>query len=226
MISTIARIKKQNKHFEVLVDLDKALKLKEGKAATIQEVLLIDEIFLDHRKGTKAPKQDLEKIFATSNIYEIAVIIIKQGEIQLPSEYRSKEREDKIKQVVDFIVKYSVDATTKRPFTSQRVSSAIQEAGISVDNRPVNTQIMKIIEKLREALPIKIESKRLSLKIPPEYTGMVYGLLQDFKEKEEWLNNGTLVCTIKIPSGLIMDFYDKINSISHGNIIVEELKNE
>ena len=223
MTSTIARIKKQNKHFEVLVDLDNALKLKNGKAG-IQETLLIDEIFSDHKKGLKVARADLEKIFGTANVYDIASKIIKEGEIQLPSDYKSKERDDKLKQVIDFIVKNALDAATKRPFTPQRVEDAIHEAGISIDNRPVNAQVMKIIQKLREIIPIKIESKRLNLNIPPEYTGMVYGLLQDFKEKEEWMNNGSLVCIINIPSGLVMEFYDKINSISHGNIIVEELK--
>lgn len=223
MISTIARIKKQNKHFEVLVDLDNALKLKDGKA-NIQETLLIESVFSDHKKGFKAARSDLEKIFGTINVYDIASKIIKEGEIQLPAEYKSKERDDKVKQVIDFIVKNSLDATTNKPFTSQRVNDAIKEVGISVDNRPINAQIMKIIQKLREILPIKIESKRLSLNIPPEYTGVVYGLLQDFKEKEEWKNNGSLVCIINIPSGLLMEFYDKLNSISHGNIIVEELK--
>ncbi|MBI2448912.1 ribosome assembly factor SBDS [Candidatus Pacearchaeota archaeon] len=223
MISTIARIKKQNKHFEVLVDLDKALKLKDGNA-NVQETLLIDAIFTDHKKGLKAAKSDLEKIFGTDNIYDIASKIIKEGEVQLPTEYKSKEREDKFKQVVDFIVRSTQDARTSRPFTAQQVSNAIHEAGIVIDNRPVNAQIMMIIQKLREIIPLKTESKRLNLKIPPEYTGMAYGLLQDFKEKEEWMNDGTLVCIINVPSGLIMDFYDKINSISHGNIIVEELK--
>ena len=223
MISTIARIKKQNKHFEVLVDLDKALKLKDSKSI-IQETLLIDEIFSDHKKGFKAPKQDLEKIFGTSNVYDIASRIVKEGEILLPADYKNKERDDRLKQVIDFIVKNSVDATTSKPFTSQRVSDAIREAGVSIDNRPVNAQIMKIIQKLREFIPIKMESKRLNLNIPAEYTGMAYGLVQDFKEKEEWKNNGSLVCIINIPSGLVMEFYDKINAISHGNIIVEELK--
>ena len=80
------------------------------------------------------------------------------------------------------------------------------------------------MHKLKEILPIKIETKKIKLTIPAKYTGQVYGMLHEYKEKEEWLSNGNLQAVLNIPAGLLMDFYDKINSATHGAIQSEELK--
>ena len=50
-MNTEARIKIKNKNFEIKVDLDKALALKKGGSVNPQEVLLIDIIFSDAKKG-------------------------------------------------------------------------------------------------------------------------------------------------------------------------------
>ena len=43
-------------------------------------------------------------------------------------------------------------------------------------------------------------------------------------QKETWLNNGDLQVMAEIPSGLQSSFYDKLNSITHGSAITEEIK--
>jgi len=45
------------------------------------------------------------------------------------------------------------------------------------------------------------------IKIPAEHTGKVYGLVQEYKEKENWLSNGDLEVVVNIPVGLQEDFY-------------------
>jgi hypothetical protein len=47
---------------------------------------------------------------------------------------------------------------------------------------------------------------------------------KEFIKKEEWLANGELDCLVEIPSGLVMDFYDKLNSQTHGSVLSEEIK--
>jgi ribosome maturation protein Sdo1 len=51
----------------------------------------------------------------------------------------------------------------------------------------------------------------------------VYGLLKEYKESEEWLANGSLQAILNIPAGMQLDFYDKLNHITHGAIHSEEL---
>jgi len=59
--------------------------------------------------------------------------------------------------------------------------------------------------------------------IPAQYTGQVYGLFKDYKESEDWLPNGSLQVIINMPAGMQIDFYEKLNSITHGAVHSEEL---
>ena len=48
--------------------------------------------------------------------------------------------------------------------------------------------------------------------------------MHSYKESEEWLADGSLKCIVNIPAGLQMEFYDKINAITHGAVLSEEIK--
>jgi len=141
-------------------------------------------------------------------------------------EYKDKEREGKKKQIIDFLARHSVDPRTDSPHTAERIASAIDEAGVNIENKPVEQQISKVIEKIKPVLPIKIKTKKLKIRIPAEHTGRVYGLITEYKESENWLSNGELEATINLPVGLQEGFYDKLNSITHGSAITQEIKEE
>jgi len=226
MANVEARLRIKGKEFQVLVDVDKALQLKKGVDVSIDNVLAIDEVFYDAKKGLKASSSDLEEYFGTSDIREVAEKIIKQGEVVLPSEYKRKELEERTKQIIDFLAKNAVDPSSGMPHSEKRIEEAIEQSGVKIENKPIEQQISSIVSKLKEVLPIKLETKKLKITVPAIHTGKVYGLLQDYKEKEEWLSNGDLSCIINLPAGLQMEFYDKLNSITHGSAIVEEIKEE
>ncbi|MFZ5955481.1 MAG: ribosome assembly factor SBDS [Nanoarchaeota archaeon] len=222
MVQTTARIKKNAKHFEILVDLDEALKFKKS-GGNINSVVLTDFVFYNLKSGEQASAEDLKKAFATDDFDEVCEKIIKQGEIELPSEYLKKEQEQRYKQVVDFLSKNAVDKNS-RPYTPNRIMQALEEAHVNLKNKPIESQIPEIIEQLSKIIPIKVEIKKVRITIPAQYTGKAYGLVHEYLEKEDWMGNGDLDVVVKIPAGLILDFYDKLNSITHGSAISEELK--
>ncbi|MFA5992110.1 MAG: ribosome assembly factor SBDS [Candidatus Pacearchaeota archaeon] len=224
MTDVIARIKTNGKNFEILVDLDKALEFKRSGQGDIQGVLETDFIFTDSKKGLKPTQKDLMDAFKTEDINEIAAKIVKNGEVQVPAEYKEKQREGKFKQIVDFLVRNAVDPRTNRPYTPERIERSLDEAGANITNKPVEAQIPEIVDKLRLIIPIKIETKKILVTIPVAYTGQIYGLLQIYKESEEWMSNGDLKCRLNIPVGFQMEFYDKLNSMTHGSAIAEEIK--
>lgn len=226
MTSTLARIKAKGKNFEIMVDLDKALELRKGGAVSISQVLEANGIFYNSKEGSHASSGDLEDAFGTTDVYEIAQKIVEKGEIQLPQEYRDKIVDDKKKKIVDFFVRNAMDPRTGNPYTPDVISTALDNAHVNIDNRSVQEQIGKITEALKTVIPIKIEVKRIKVTVPAANTGQVYGLLQEYKEKEEWLSNGDLVVVIAIPVGLQTDFYDKLNAVTHGSAITEEIKND
>jgi ribosome maturation protein SDO1 len=225
MTEVIARIKVKNKTYEVSVDLDKALLFKKHKQGNSRDFLVIDTIFTDWKKGFKASTQDLKNAFNTEDPYAIAEKIVTQGEVQLPQEYRDKQREEKIKQVIDFLSKNCVDPRTGAPYTAQRIEEAMKQVGARVDNKAASEQALKIIKDLEKILPIKIETKKISITVPAAHTGKAYGILHNFNpEKEEWLNDGSLKVIINLPAGMQIEFYDKLNSVTHGSALTEEIK--
>lgn len=221
---TIARIKINNKHFEISVDLDLALKLRKGEPVNVQNVLLVNEVYLNYKTAAKPSAADLTAAFGTADIFAVADRIIKKGEIQLPQEYREEQHESRKKQVTDWIAKNAIDAKTGRPFTVQIIESAMNQAGVNITNAPVEQQVLGITESLKTILPLKIDTKKLAITVPVIYTGKAYGILNQYKEKEEWLSNGDLKVVVNIPSGLQSEFYDKLNAITHGAALSEEIK--
>ncbi len=219
-----ARLKVKGKHYEILVDLDEALRVKAGKGS-IQLALQSPHgnIYHDWKKGESASKADLLDAFGTEDSSVIAKKIILSGEVQKTQDFRDSERENKIKQVINLIIKNAVDQHG-RPYTEERLKRAIEESHAQIDNRPAEQQLPQVVEKLKNIIPIKIETKRIKLTIPAQYTGQVYSLLKDYKESEDWLANGSLSAIISIPAGMQIDFYEKLNNITHGAVQSEELK--
>jgi ribosome maturation protein SDO1 len=222
--STLVKIKVGGKHFEIMVDLELALKLRKGLPVNIQNALLVNEIFVNHKTGDKAASADLMTAFATNDVLAVADRIIKKGDIQLPKDYRDEQQDNKKKQVTDWLIRNSVDIRTGRPFAPPVIENALKQAGVNITNAPVEQQISAITESLKTILPLRIETKKIAITIPAIHTGKVYGLVKDYKEKEDWLSNGDLKVIINIPVGLQMEFYDKLNAVTHGAAITEELK--
>ena len=226
MTQTTARIKKAGKDFEIIVDLDKALAFKKGEG-TPRDFLEIDKIFSDSKRGEHASESDLKESFKTDDVNEIAGEIVKRGEILLTQEYREEEKDKKIRQIVDAIVSTAVDPQTGNPHTAERIKSALEQAHVNIKNTPIEDQIKDIVEQLSKIIPIKIETKRIKVVIPAIHTGKVYGVINPVKENEKWLDNGDLEVVVSVPSGAqLFSFFDKINSLTHGSAITEEIKEE
>jgi ribosome maturation protein SDO1 len=207
-----------------MVDLDSAMKLKKGQEVDINEVIRDTKVYADQKKGMQAGRDELENVFGTTDLPKIVEQIVKKGQIEVTQEFRDEKQEVRKKKIIDFLTKNAVDVRTNRPFTPDIIESSLKEAGVHVDNRPIEQQMPRITEDLKKVIPIKIETRRLKVKIPAQHTGRVYGLLQEYKEKEEWLGNGDLEVLLNIPVGMQMDFYDKLNSVTHGSAITEEIK--
>jgi len=222
-MQTTARLKKEGKNFEILVDLDEALKIRKNEGGNISSAVLTEAVFYNIKSGEHASSEDLEKNFGSSDLNVVAERIIKKGDIVLPTDYLKEGHEQKYKQVVDFISKNAV-SPEGRPYTSDRILTALKEAHVNVKNKPIDTQISDILEQLQKVLPIKIEMKKIKVTIPAQHTGKAYGVIQEYKESEEWLANGDLQAVLNVPAGLIMDFYDKLNNVTHGAALSEEVK--
>lgn len=222
MTQTTARITKSGKHFEILVDMESALKFKKGESDFIEAEG--DIIFKDIKKGEKASSNDLEEVFGTSNINEVVQKIVKEGEVLTTQEHRNAEQEKKFKQIVDFLARNSIDPQTGNPHSIERIKNALEQANVNIKNTAVENQIKDILQEISNVIPIRLDTKKVKITIPAMYTGKAYGVITQYKEDEKWLDNGDLEVIVDVPSGIIIDFYDKLNSVTHGSAITEEIK--
>jgi ribosome maturation protein SDO1 len=223
MTDTLARLKVGKLDFETMVDLDAAMKLKKGEG-NVTDAIRDVAVYTDQKKGMRAGRDELMLSFGTTDLNVIVEKIIKKGEIEITKEFRDEALENRKKQVIDFLSKNALDARTNRPFTPEMISNAIKQSGVKIENQPVDKQIKNILEGLKKIIPIKIETKKIKVIIPVEHTGKVYGLIQEYKEKEDWMSNGNLEVVLNIPVGMLMEFYDKLNSITHGSALTSEIR--
>jgi len=216
---TVARMTKDNEHFEVLVKPQKALDYRMGKTAAITEVLAAETIFSDANKGTKASEENLRKAFGTTDSLKIAETILTKGTLQLTTEQRRKMIEDKRKQIVDFIARQSVDPKTNLPHPPTRIENAMEQIRYSLDPfKPVEEQAKEIIKALRIILPLKMEQISLSVSIPATHSAKAYGSIKGFGtiKREEWRPDGSWYGILEMPAGSYAPFLEKLGEITKG----------
>jgi len=217
---TVARIIKDNEHFEVVVKPQKALDFHMGKLASITEVLVTETIFADANKGTKVSEENLRKAFGTTEPLKIAEIILKKGTIQLTTEQRRKMVEDRRKQIIDFISRQCVDPKTNLPHPPARIENAMEQIHYPIDPfKPTEEQAKDIIKLLRPILPLKMEQVSVGVSIPAEYSVRAYGTIKGFGaiKREEWRADGSWYGVLEMPAGLYGPFLEKLGMITKGN---------
>ncbi len=218
--AVIARLKKEGKLFEVLVDCDSAIALKSGKKISLSEVLATKDIFNDVKKAKKAADHEVKAVFGTDDPYEVAKIIIKEGEVQVTQQHREKAREELRKKILYLVHRNAIDAQTGLPHPIQRIENAMREAKATVrDYESAEQQVDRIVKELRAIIPIKIEKMEISLKVPAKYASASMQLLKRYTVvKSDWQSDGSLAAKIEIPSGIQEEFFNDINKITHGDI--------
>lgn len=221
---TIARLKKGSKRFEVLVDPDKALEYKLSRRKNFNGILIYDEVYSDANKGLRAAKSDIIEVFGTTDINKIAEKIIREGDLQIKAEQRRKLIEEKRKRVIDYISRYCVDVRTNLPIPPLRLENALEESSVKIDPfRNVDEQIKDILAELSKIIPIRQQITTISVKIPPAYVGKAYGYIKNASDilQEDWLSDGSLSALISIPSGLKVEYIEKLGRLTNGTAYIE-----
>ena len=220
---SLARLKKGTDVFEIVIDPEKAIAARHGKA-DIREAVRVPKIFSDAKKGMLASEQRMQALFGTADPWEVAKKIITDGDIQVTAEYREQLREQKRRQIVDFIRRNGVDPRTHAPHPANRIEAAMVEAKVRVDEfKPADSQVQEILKELKVILPIKFEIKDIELTIPAQYASKAYSTVKMFGKilNESWQNDGSWRGTLEIPGGMEQELYDKLNAITHGELVAK-----
>jgi len=217
----VARLKRGGHVFEVVIDADKAISYKEGVLKDISEVFKYEKVFVNAQKGQLAPEGLFKDIFNTDNIFEICRIIVDEGKIHITAEKRKREIERKKKKIISLLQRNGVDPRTDLPHPISRIESAIEESKVSFDEfKPVEVQAKEILKKIQAILPIKFEKKEIEVHIMPKYAHNVYRYMKNTSTvtRVNWGPDQSLSAVVEIPGGLEEEFYDNLNSMSHGTV--------
>jgi conserved hypothetical protein TIGR00291 len=215
----IAWIEIKGQKFEIPVKPDLAFKFREGEKVSISEVLWADTIFKDVKKGLKASPDSLKKAFGTEDIIKIAEKILREGQIQLTEEERKKMIEAKRKQIINYIVKNTIDPKAGKPIPEQRIENALDQIRLSIDPfKAAEAQALEAVKKLSILMPIKIAKALLEISIPSEYSSRAYKEIQRLGEvkKTNWGSDGSLKVELEIPAGAQLEVIDKIQTLAKG----------
>ncbi len=216
----IAWLKIGGEKFEVAIHPDAAVEYREGKRKDLKEALVSDHIFADAHKGLAASEHTMKAVFKTDSKDEILKTILMKGEIQLTSEYREKQREQKLKSLINIIHRNAIDPRTNMPHPPQRIENAMTEAKVHLDDhKKVEDQLQDVLKKIRTVLPLKFETRELSVRIPAQFAAKSFHILKGFGSilGEAWQNDGSLMAQLEMPAGMQQDFMDQLNKLTHGD---------
>lgn len=225
--SIIARLKTHGKTFEVFVDPEGALALRRGEPVKPENILAVEDVFLDAKAGDRPAEQDIINAFGTTDAIKIAEKIIREGELHLTTEQKKKIHEEKRKRVVSIIAQNAINPQTKAPHPPSRIEAAMDEAGVHIDPMKDVEELVNITMKaIRPIIPIRFEEVKIAIKIPPEYAVKAYGSVAGFGNltKQEWQNDGSWIGVLSIPAGMQDELYSLLNRLTKGSAETRFLK--
>ena len=223
----VARYESHGESFEILIDPDVVQKMKDGKEVDLVDHMVIDTIFKNAKKGTRAPEEKIKEVFGTTEPMQVAKIIVLKGEVQLTTEQRHVMQENKRKRIVEYIARNAMNPQTGGPHPPARIETAMEEAKVHIDPfKSVEAQVPAIMDALRPLIPIRFDKVRIAVKVSGDNYGRCY---EDFKHfgkitKEEWQKDGSWIGIVEMPAGLQTEFFEKINNKTHGEAEMKVLK--
>ena len=219
--AVIAKLSTHGSTFEVLVDPVLALDFKRGGDVDISKVLAAETIFKDSKKGEKASEEHMADIFETEDAVEIAIKIIKKGEIQLTTQQRKQMLDDKKKQIINHLVRNGINPQSGGAHPPSRIETAMEEARVQIDlTKTVEEQVTKILKELKPIIPIRFEEKSIAVKIPGAFAAKAFPIVKSYGDvkKEEWLDDGSWAFLIDIPAGMAEEFFNDLNALTKGEV--------
>lgn len=221
---TVARLILDGDKFELLVKPDPALEYKMGKRTDISSVLASDEIYSDANKGSRASSEKMMKHFKTTDSVDVAKQILARGELNLTTDQRRKMVEEKKRQIVQFINRSFVDPKSHLPHPIVRIEAAMEEVRVPIDPfKKVEDQTKTIVDALRKIIPLKSETVKLTVTIPPQFAAQSYSVLKstgDLKS-EEWLADGSLKAVLDMNASIRGQFLDRLGAVTKGSAQVK-----
>jgi ribosome maturation protein SDO1 len=105
-----------------------------------------------------------------------------------------------------------------------RIEAAMEEVRVPIDPfRKVDDQAKVIVDALRKILPLKSETVKLTVTVPPQFAAQSYSVLKSTGDlrSEEWLADGSLRAMLDINASIRGQFLDRLGAVTKGSAQVK-----
>lgn len=171
--------------------------------------------------------QKIEKLDLNSIKSEAATYVAAHGRIRLPKEVRDsliKKREEKL---LNYLQKYAVNPATGHPYPPKKVEEVFNSSvkgRVEIDPLvKAEKQVLRVVDAVKERLPLKLEVLTVKITMPPQYSGKGYSEIKQLGEVKhrEWKEDGSLEAKIKIPGGSYLRLKQRLGDLSRGRAQTE-----
>ncbi|KAG8736981.1 hypothetical protein FRC10_008667 [Ceratobasidium sp. 414] len=160
---SVVRLRKGGKRFEIACYKNKVQEWRNGVETDLDEVLQINNVFLNVSKGQACNSEELEKAFGKTDISEI---ILKKGELQVGDKERAHESSQLWKDIATQVAEKCVDPSTQRPYPVGIIEKAMTETGFSVKTgKNAKAQVLECIKHLQSHSTLPIQRARMRIRI-------------------------------------------------------------
>lgn len=142
---------------EILTKAGTIESYRQGKTS-IDNTLVIEEIFKNASKFQKARTADIKKALGTEDQMEALKLILAKGTFSLTKKELQEKVESRRREIVNYLHKYYHDAAADPviPHPISRLDGVLDQMKVRIDPyEPVNKQLKPIIKKLSTYLRVK-----------------------------------------------------------------------
>jgi ribosome maturation protein SDO1 len=225
----IARLESHGEKFEILVDADLAADFKnpEKDEIAIEDVLAVEDIFKDAKKGDTSPDEAMMKIFETTEVLDVATEIINKGQIQLTAQQKRDMQEEKRLMVINKIAREAINPQNGLPHPVSRIENAMEESKVRIDPfKSVDEQVQIALKAIKVKIPIRLEHVKIAVRLPGNVAGNAFSAISKYGKvlNEEWQQDGSWIAVVEIPGGLQDTFNLKMGELSSGEAETKIIK--
>jgi len=225
----IARLESHGEKFEILVDADLAADFKnpDKTDVNIEDILAVEDIFKDSKKGDKSSDEAMMKVFDSTDILEVATEIINKGNIQLTAQQKRDMQEEKRRMVVNKIARESINPQNGLPHPVTRIENAMEETKVKIDPfKSVDEQVQIVLKAIKVNIPIRFEHVKVAVRLPGSVAGNAFSSISKFGKilNEEWQQDGSWIAVVEISGGLQDSFNHKMGELSGGEAETKLIK--
>ncbi|KAI8813839.1 ribosome maturation protein SBDS-like protein [Cladochytrium replicatum] len=198
---SVVRLKKGGKRFEIAAYKNKVMEWRSGVETDLDNVIQIDQVFVNVSKGQLANKEELTKAFKTDDKDKILKEILQKGELQVGEKERGAQLESLAKEIATTVAGMCVDPSTKVPHPVGIIEQAMQDLHFSVNpNKNAKQQALDVIRQIeaKNLIPIARASMRIRLVAPGKEGKLVKEKILSMVqiEDEDWGDEYEMIATI------------------------------